>query len=76
MKCLNCKHTEPPPMSLFSNFCRCKFKENWVFCSLNYERQCDKFQQVTDAEKLAKRAQWELVKNPVKREKNGEENEG
>lgn len=56
-------------MSLFSNYARCKFKENWVYCSLNYERECDKFQEMTEADREAKRKQWESIKNPVKREK-------
>ncbi len=60
-------------MSLFSTFCRCKFSENWVYWSLNYERDCPKFQQMTEQDKEAKRKVWELVKNPIKREK--EENE-
>lgn len=69
MKCINCKNTLPPPVSLFSNFSRCKFRENWVYMSLSYERQCDKFQEMTEEDRQAKRRQWEVAKNPVKREK-------
>lgn len=75
MKCINCKHTLPPTVSLMRNLAICKFRENWVYMSLSYERECDKFQEMTEADREAKRQQWEIIKNPVKREINGEENE-
>ena len=76
MKCLNCKHTVPPPVSLIRNFAKCKFSENWVYWSLNYERECDKFKEMTEADREAKRKVWELVKNPIKKEKESEDENG
>lgn len=73
MKCLNCLHTEPPPVSLMRNLANCKYSEKHVYFSLSWERECPKFKEMTDSEREAKRKVWELVKNPPKKEKEKED---
>jgi len=68
MKCIDCKRIEPPPRGM-PGYCKCPGDPTGMFKSLRYERQCEKFIQMDDAQRAAKREAWDRVWNPPKRAK-------
>jgi hypothetical protein len=55
--------------------CKCPGDPNGVTKSLHYERQCNRFIQITEAQREAKREEWKRIMNPPVRAKKETEDE-